>query len=126
MNLRRLFIYFFFIPGIVYSQSVNLNGRVLNENNQPVSSVIDSLKNLNISDTTGADGVYHLSNGTNILNKIIQPGKNKLAGFIIQDNKIQFMIYSEGQELEVELFDLQGRKEFSLFGTYNKGIFKPT
>ena len=45
------------------AQVIDLKGRVIDENGNPVQGVIASLKNIEISDTTGKDGIYHLSSG---------------------------------------------------------------
>ena len=43
-----------------YSQKVDLVGKVFNGSGAPQIGCVATLKSLNISDTTGSDGIYHL------------------------------------------------------------------
>ena len=54
---QKIFIMILFLFITLFANQLELTGKVLDKDNNPVFGVIATLKGLGISDTTGSDGI---------------------------------------------------------------------
>jgi formylglycine-generating enzyme required for sulfatase activity len=87
---------------------VDLTGKVLDRNNNPVNGVIATLSGAGISDTTGSDGIYHLKNITGI--KIFQGDYFRCR---MENSRLWFSVHNK-QLVSINIFDLSGKKVASV------------
>lgn len=88
---------------------VDLMGKVLDRNNNPVNGVIATLSGIGVSDTTGSDGVYHLIDGTGI--KVSQ-GDYFKNGW--KNSRLLFSVHDK-QRVSIDIYNLKGKKVASVF-----------
>jgi hypothetical protein len=111
------------IASTLFSQTVDLSGRVADKDNRPIFGVIATLEPLGISDTTGSDGVYHLQNYATSFDKDISGSASTNYR-----NKCVFVIGDKPLNVVVSIFNMQGRLVGTLINTtFNKGtyLFQP-
>jgi hypothetical protein len=97
-----LFICFFWVNH-TSGQLVNILGRVLFENGDPAPGIVATLQDLQMSDTTGSDGIYHLYLGRSQLNQMEKQVKPPhYAG-----GRLHFSVTGK-QKVSIDLYNLKG------------------
>ncbi len=92
----------------LYGQEVSLHGTVYNNSNNPVSGIIVILQEADISDTTGADGEYHLIGNTSVQKEFQQKAISR--SIEISNSRINFGVHKQSEHVSFQVFDLRGRK----------------
>ncbi|MBN1759392.1 MAG: hypothetical protein JW863_13780 [Chitinispirillaceae bacterium] len=87
------------------NQTINLRGKVTGTGDTPVSGAIVTLVNQDLSDTTGSDGMYEITQTTDVI--AVQELQPEYKNFIVEKGALVFSL-PEATPLKIELFDVKG------------------
>ncbi|HAJ80032.1 MAG TPA: hypothetical protein DCO75_09705, partial [Fibrobacteres bacterium] len=108
MKNKSLFTLLFFCIASANSATVDLTGKVLNDQNVAVSFVVVTLKGTNIIDTTQSDGIYHLV-GSIAAIKNSAAKKSVIQSTDFHNGKLRFGLTNSGS-FAFELYNLKGSR----------------
>jgi uncharacterized protein (TIGR02145 family) len=93
-----------------FGQIISITGKVIYENGNPAAGVIAFLRDLQMSDTTGSDGVYHLLMG----GSSVESFGRKAESSFYSKGMLHFTV-PVTQEVSVNIYDLTGKLITRLF-----------
>jgi hypothetical protein len=112
MYRRLMTILFMSIIITINAQTINLHGKVTNQDGQPVEGAIVTLVGQNLKDTTGSDGLYTVyREEVSVAPSFLTP-RNRVIS--MHGNTLEFSL-PVPSPVEVEIFDIKGnllKKEF--------------
>lgn len=88
----------------VAAQEIDISGRVVNKENNPVSDVIVTLKAAGVSDTTDSDGYYRLQK----ISTTLTQRAGSFSKPALSNGVFRFQV-SDAQKVSIEIFDIKGR-----------------
>jgi hypothetical protein len=90
----------------LFSQTIDITGKILNKENSPQIGVITTLKHFNISDTTGPDGIYHLTN----MIDAVKPEQNRFQYYHthLKGKTLFFSVQKQQQSVSIDIYSLSG------------------
>lgn len=98
----------FILAATAYSTEVSITGKVLNKENIPQQGVVVQLSRYDLTDTTGEDGIYHLSAKTAPATAPLQSTGN--TPVLFRGAMLYLNISDPIQPVSITVFDLSGRK----------------
>ncbi len=116
-KLYRIIIYFITVT-CIYSQNVDISGKIIGRDGEPVVGADILLENKNMSTTTDQDGNYLITGTSAIINTL---AFNSLYNVSMKGNQITFTI-NEPNNVIFSIYNLHGRIISNLHrGHLNKG-----
>lgn len=92
-----------------YSEQFDIHGRVLDKEGKGVPGAIASLQDAGLSDTTGADGAYHLVGS--VLGGIASvPAAGRSGSPVFRNGLFSFTVTDKAAAVSVAVHDLRGRR----------------
>ena len=126
---QRISFYLFIIVGItVNAQTIDLHGKVTNQEGKTVSNAIVELLGQGLKDTTGSDGLYSITNTTAAVLPPLVPRTEK----IVLNKGVLELSLSNPSPVRVEIFDVKGNllkeelMQDALPGVYRMNIAENT
>ena len=126
---QRISFYLFIIVGLtVNAQTINLHGKVTNQEGKTVSNAIVELLGQGLKDTTGSDGLYSITNTTAAVLPPLVPRTEK----IVLNKGVLELSLSNPSPVRVEIFDVKGNllkeelMQDALPGVYRMNIAENT
>ena len=89
----------------VFSQTIDLQGKVLNSSGSPISEAIVTLVGKNIADTTGADGMYQIQKDDPTATTVFEIPQTEM---ITLQRGIVNLNIPEAASMSVEVFNISG------------------
>ena len=112
---QKIFIMILFLFITLFANQLELTGKVLDKDNNPVFGVIATLKGLGISDTTGSDGIYRLTKAiVGIKNQSLI--KHSISKF--ENSRLWFTV-DKNSHVSIDIFNVTGQK---IFTALNKNL----
>ncbi|KMQ49721.1 putative cell wall-binding domain [Chitinispirillum alkaliphilum] len=109
LNRLPLIVVLLFLATSSFAQeedSINITGRVLDNNNNPVSGAIATLSSAGLSDTTDSDGVYRISNTTTPITR--GRYEKTFSRPQLNNGRVSFSLAGSGN-VRVSVYSINGR-----------------
>jgi hypothetical protein len=117
--MRNTTVVILFLVSAVFSQTINLSGKVINSGGTAIEGAIVKLFANALACTTKADGMYALSGSVGT----IVPVSGKKTQWLVYKNKSFVFDLSSPAAAEVKLYDLSGRMIAKVFsGILSRGV----
>ncbi|MBN1756738.1 MAG: hypothetical protein JW863_00380 [Chitinispirillaceae bacterium] len=101
----RIMLFLTFVAAITANaQTINLHGKVTNSSGAAVANAIVELVNEGIKDTTGADGMYLITDATGVIARSLLPQTEKIA--LVKG--VLKLALTKSSPVKVEIFDVSG------------------
>ncbi|MBN1575605.1 MAG: hypothetical protein JW913_03580 [Chitinispirillaceae bacterium] len=104
MCQRIVFCFFILIGVTVNAQDIDIYGKVSNQAGQAVEGAIVELVKAGIKDTTKADGLYALANGTGTIVQSLLPQTERIA--LVRG--VLKLSLNKPSPVKIQLFDVKG------------------
>jgi poly(3-hydroxybutyrate) depolymerase len=106
MFLRTGFYLLILLGLTVNADSINLRGKITNSAGNPVANAVVTVVKQGLKDTTGADGMYTISNGTPVILPIVLLPQQQ--HIVIKNGSLEFSL-PEPSPIKVEIFNVAGK-----------------
>lgn len=116
LNLTRKFITICFLSGlfnIPAAQQIDISGVVKDGDGKVVHGALVSLINSHLTDTTNADGVYHLANSVPV-RKILKP-HSSVGGPVFDGRFLSFDVAVPESRVRFDVISLSGKRIHTIF-----------
>ncbi len=119
MQIIKIFLVIAFIITVCFSQSININGIVVNEKGVPLKDAIVMLEKHGHKDTTDVYGYFVIKGSVGIETFNSPIHSNKFSAYI-KDNSLHINVLKKSI-LEIKTFDIQGKIISSIRKMVNPG-----